>query len=438
MFVSAKIGWPDDVAELMQVGGRVVANMSKCGVYREVYRPASMPRDQLLCDSAEWVDEIMSRPPPPAHLVEIIWEKSLKDQDAGHLEGWFTREDLDKRWGRGSWRPIVRFVVWQEGSQKWRQIDDAKQSLHNRAFGTEEQIHTTSNAVSAAVYRRMRQLNGMPLHDGSAPLGSTEDMDNAYHQIPVHTDDLCFMVVAVWSPVAREWQFGVMTSMAFGLAGAVLHFNRVPALIVAAARRLLAVPVTNFYDDFKCHDVAASASAARAFRDFVDWLGYDLAPHKRQDPAPVTKFLGNMEDCSESGADVMYLRPEPTREARTLETINGLLAARRCLSGQAASVRGRWLSLATAYACSLPRGSCVALDAQARGETTGWSHGLQRDLEAIAAAIKLAKPACIRLGPCPTNKFAAWTDASFHMAGTEPVARMCYILLNALTGWSSG
>ena len=62
-------------------------------------------------------------------------------------------------------------------------------------------------------------------------------MWKAYGQIPCHKDQIQYMTVMVWHPDKREWIFGESKGLLSGLTGAVLAFNRVPALIVAIARR---------------------------------------------------------------------------------------------------------------------------------------------------------------------------------------------------------
>ena len=46
--------------------------------------------------------------------------------------------------------------------------------------------------------------------------------------------------------------------------GVWVHFNRIPALIVAFCRRWMAIPVQNFYDDFRIIEpISLDGSAER-------------------------------------------------------------------------------------------------------------------------------------------------------------------------------
>ena len=58
---------------------------------------------------------------------------------------------------------------------------------------------------------------------------------SAYKQLPVTPDQLRYVVIAIYNPNECKWVFAVSYALALGLAGAVLHFNRVPALIAAIA-----------------------------------------------------------------------------------------------------------------------------------------------------------------------------------------------------------
>ena len=73
------------------------------------------------------------------------------------------------------------------------------------------------------------------------------------------------MTVMVWHPDKKEWVFGESKGLLFGLTGAVLACSRVPALIAAIARRWLAIPVQDFFDDFRILDIAKSNGSASTF-----------------------------------------------------------------------------------------------------------------------------------------------------------------------------
>ena len=44
------------------------------------------------------------------------------------------RDDLGTEYGKGKWRPMHRFVIWQSQDEKWRCIDDGHYSVHSEAL----------------------------------------------------------------------------------------------------------------------------------------------------------------------------------------------------------------------------------------------------------------------------------------------------------------
>ena len=124
-------------------------------------------------------------------------------------------------------------------------------------------------------------------------------MKAAYRQVPVHPETSRFSVVAVYCPAMQAWRYGLLDGLAFGLTSAVLHFNRLPAFVEALPRRRLAIPVTNFFDDFKVTEPAeCQGSADASFLALTRALGVVIDPEKRQLPGRTCTFLGASEDSS--------------------------------------------------------------------------------------------------------------------------------------------
>eukprot|EP00971_Amphidinium_carterae_P325633 6456003-Amphidinium_carterae.1 len=158
-----------------------------------------------------------------------------------------------------------RRAIWQHGAAKWRMIDNAKTSGHNDITQMQETIVTATFDTPILVLRRLRARHG-PLHP-LLPLLGSEDIEDAYRKIPVLRAHQRFSVVACRQPSdhGSGLQYGVLSSMAFGLKAAVVNFNRVPAILIAALRRLFGVLVWHFFDDtgyfqMRSEDSAISAS----------------------------------------------------------------------------------------------------------------------------------------------------------------------------------
>ena len=101
----------------------------------------------------------------------------------------------------------------------------------------------------------------------------------------------------VWLVGRQRTVYCIAYVLLFGEAGSVLQFNRLSTFLVAAARRLLAIPVQAYFDDFRFMATAECArSDWRHFQRLVDWLGVFFDPKKDQLHGPLVSMLGNVED----------------------------------------------------------------------------------------------------------------------------------------------
>ena len=69
------------------------------------------------------------------------------------------------------------------------------------------------------------------------------------------SDQSAFVVIVVYDMSVERCRSIIIRALLFGLSGSVLLFNRVPSMLVAVARRWLAIPVHAFFDDFKIVDL---------------------------------------------------------------------------------------------------------------------------------------------------------------------------------------
>ena len=179
-------------------------------------------------------------------------------------------------------------------------IDDASNG-HNQTFSANEQIHTTSAAAAAAVSKHFRLRLGR-LRRSKRLLGSSRDMKRAYKQISVAHEQHRFVIIVVWDPIVLIWRFAISWALPFGLAGSVLHFNRVPSFIVAFCRRWLGIPIQHFYDDFRVIEpMFTKGSGYKWFGIAAEVLGWIFDPEKNEPPTPLLPMLGNIEDLDRAG-----------------------------------------------------------------------------------------------------------------------------------------
>ena len=423
--------WPDcQLLELAGHGGILVGLLPKAFIYRRGDVVPEFTPEQLLESSIEWIDSIESRAPPSDDVVDVVWAKSEQERlERKFLRGWWSRDEMDARYGRGGWRPLVRFAVAQ--GDKWRVIDNGRSSSHNIATSTNERIHTTSTSAGVAALRRLRHHAGRPLEDDFEPRLSTHDMTSAYRQVAVAPEQLCFSVIAVFSPITRTWVYGELDGLPFGVMSAVVEFNRVPAFIVAVARRWLAMPTQNFYDDFKVVGIkCARGSEDLMFRELCQWTGYRLDADKHQPPASSCVFLGTSEHYAPKGrTDVLALRPKPGRLSDIISDINVILDKGTIQAGQAATLRGKLLHLAGVFACRLGRSHLFAFSGLPDTGECAVSHELDACLRFSLELIALNPWRDVHLARVADHHVIVTSDASFELSDSGvPESRICFII----------
>lgn len=119
-----------------------------------------------------------------------------------------------------------------------------------------------------------------------------QDMADAYRQVPGAPEHAKYMIVAVYVP-GTGWRYIKMFGCPFGMASAVLNFNRLPTLISATLRRCFGVAAAAYFDDNCAVDVASAAGTAQnAITSVFSWTGAHLNEAKGMPPASRRVFLG--------------------------------------------------------------------------------------------------------------------------------------------------
>ena len=106
-----------------------------------------LSREALLASSERWIDFLEASMGPSADSEKDRALQEQTDKDVGKFSSIpRTRAEVDRRWGKGCWRPYRRFVLWQPHSMKWRAIDDGSASLHNEAVSSATRVHMSEPA----------------------------------------------------------------------------------------------------------------------------------------------------------------------------------------------------------------------------------------------------------------------------------------------------
>ena len=239
----------------------------------------------------------------------------------------------------GGARPMPRTVVWQHG--QYRVIDDGHRARTNVLTTVEETLvlvpATIVQLISRALATRVRQCWGC-LPSWFRLQVAVEDWWKGYRQLFPTLEHMAFNVAAVLHPTKRIWLYTVLRGLPFGLGAAVNQFNRVPALLSAAARRLLFILAAHYVDDNSVTELADLRGHGRqAFIELADMFGVALSEKKRQAPACMPVLLGLLNDLSRIATDAQVgVAPVPELRSEFLHEVSDCLA-KSCLSPAQAS-----------------------------------------------------------------------------------------------------
>eukprot|EP00435_Cladocopium_sp_Y103_P010988 s1261_g2.t2 len=280
-FLTALLRWPDLQQPLQMLQGYpIVGELEPSGVFRTVTGRDALPLDEWLGPAAvAAVDKIESSRPP--RFADRIYEATVKEQEKNFCSPFYPRSALDAMFGRGLWRPLERFLIVQPDGKE-RVIDNARharRTLHNSSTSMLETIYTVHLDFIPAVIKQLTnrlQVGGPADWSESFPWAhfrlGTDDLPDAYRGLPVREAHLPYSAVAV---------------------SAVVSFNRLPQLAIAATRRCLYGLVAAYFDDeLAIETLEASNVSQRGLQLMFCSIGAAPQASKRFCPTPDRHYLG--------------------------------------------------------------------------------------------------------------------------------------------------
>ena len=252
-FLSAILRWPDvKQPECLILGHSIVGDIPPSGVFRSVSSQSTMSVEDWLSEAEEAIDRIMASK-PPLHVQDIL-EATCDEQKKGYCSRLYSREEIDGMFGKSQWRPLERFLIVQPCGKK-RVIDNTRKTSHNAATVMSETIHTVHIDFIASVLADLSSRLGLGTPPWDVPglewlqarIG-TDDLPDAYRQLPVSPSQQGFSVISIHIP-GVGWRFSLLWGLAFGLESAVVNFNRWPMLAIAASRRCACSLAAAYFDD---------------------------------------------------------------------------------------------------------------------------------------------------------------------------------------------
>mmetsp|Transcript_31715 Transcript_31715/g.80714 ORF Transcript_31715/g.80714 Transcript_31715/m.80714 type:complete len:476 (-) Transcript_31715:973-2400(-) len=275
------IYWPDKFFPFrMTFGFPIVGVIPDSGVFRHLGKTkeelddfrSTWPEAMSVSSNVQWMRELESKVKDAGELAQqsetgraraLLLQQRCDDEVLKkYSTGPFTSQELDNRFGRGGWRAARRTFIEQgvdeNGEVKLRMIDNEKTSGHNERSFLMEMISPDGAGAPVAIAKDYVECVG---ENERAPelVLSLDDVEAAYRIIP--NSQLRYAVVCIWTPEGPRYY--VMSGHSFGLTSAVTNFNRMPALLCAAAQVLLACTVNHFFDDFQEVSMAMCKSSVQ-------------------------------------------------------------------------------------------------------------------------------------------------------------------------------
>jgi hypothetical protein len=369
-FAAALLKWPDRTQAMAYLEGfQIVGEIAPSHLFRPL--PTAVAHDKCLREdfvgpaADQAMSALVTRGEP--RDAQRILELTIEEQQRGFAGPFLTKAELDKQFGRGNWRAMERFLHIQSCGKE-RIIDNAKKSGHNLFTELLETIFTTSPERVASAVRLIMDIvvkyEHLDVSDVEAALQwiqdyldwlvftfSTDDLPDAYRGCPVAPCDQAVSIVAVWTP--EGWRFLKLYALAYGLASAVVHFNRLPCLVVALARRVFLTMAAFFFDDVGTLDFQGQAGQ-ESVHEILSALGAPPKPSKSFPPSGCRHYLGTSVNVAPASVEgVVIIENKSSTKQAIAEGLAVVRQMGHCPSGNASKLRGQfgWLSSNAAGRC---------------------------------------------------------------------------------------
>ena len=449
--------WPDHgQASCFIHGFPIVGQVSFSGMFRPIsggHSDDESVEDWLHRDAAQAVNKLLDSP-PPKHAQEIL-ELTLKEKEQGFCSELMTKDQVDRLFGQGSWRPMERFLLVQ-GDSKKRLVDNCRKTEHNAHAQLQETIFTVSVDFIASATRDTLSAIRSRTHGDISELPwlrvrvGTDDLPDAYRGHPVQDSHLPLSVVAIHVP-HKGWRFTVLYGLAYGLEAAVVAFNRLPLLGVSAARRCASSMAAAYFDDELSLEFIADEDVSRkGLYTVFSLLGSPPQLLKSFSPGQNRHYLGTSVHVGDASlSHVVRFQPKFLTLQKVLHILDTVLESGRLARDTAGKLRGdlQWFfsmvsgqagKFASPVLRHFQHSECDILDTAARAV-----------LSTLRRLICAAEPRCVDLCTVPARLMHVYTDASFEngqlrlgwvmfcSAFERPQAGTCAVPQAAIDEWQS-
>ena len=464
LYMASKVdslGWLDkNLVQDFVFGFQIVGIIPDSYVYRPipVVNPTKwLSRHSFFVDSAkDWNHQLVRRLDRKLFGSQEEWatdravaRKTHSEASKSLLVGPYLTIDalwdaLAKAWPHLA-RPLVyprimnRFGVPQRGDIQ--AVNNAKGNGANIATSMCETVTTPSFFFVGVAARAFAAVNpDGPLRDLTVTL---LDLRAAYRTVP--TSQPWYTSVAIFNNIVipPRTELYYLPGHNFGLASAVVNFNRFPELVVVMARAITALPVDHFYDDFIVTDVTEGGSTSL---DTISELMLFLGPgapretwmpikspeldHAKDKPtAAVNTVLGVVADLSQATTGVVTFYASDERVTNILAMFRGAFEA-GTLGPQLASVlRGKIFFLLSAAFGMVGRAATLPLVQRQYKDRAPFTFSegseLHHSLLFFEALLPNLPRLSVPLSPDTRTPLLVYTDASFFLRKKRPRDYSC-------------
>lgn len=433
--------WPDkNLVADMVTGFQAVGSYPSSGLFRD--RPTPATRKFCSLEYAANNRKVIKR--ATAHgkdkakqwQLSEITRKTELEVTKGLADRADTLSEVDTALRRlnphhvdGCFQLLSTFGVEQgfddQGRPKVRRCDNCKLSLTNECLGTEETIsceEASFPALAAALYSDALKASGVPLEKCNLRI-ATDDVESAYRRLPCRNADAS--VVAIWHTELDRVVFYTMPGHNFGLASAVLSFNRYTQFATACMRRLYGSPCAAYFDDYcMVEPVWCRNSAKVALRRVHLMLGMPLAEGAKDIPFLwANAFLGVISDLTRFHTDgIVTMRSKPERVAKIVVALQDARAADLLPPWQRKSLAGKLVYTTGSTGYSRVGRAAIRLLYQNRlhDMSDEISPALAEAMDFFIALLPLLPPRVICLRDRVRRPIVIYTDAMYEETSSPP------------------
>ena len=324
----------------------IVGKALESPFFDEYVVPASITIKELLASAPTRRTSMIKRIKTMAtagssDLSSAIWSKTLKEVEQGTMSGPYNLEEIEEKHGR-FYNVVPSFGLEQgvsdSGTKKFRRIDDHSACHNNLAAERRQKIEMAGVDYLMVLISALSQKNFLDL------LIATEDMKQAYRQVPLPDSQLSLSITGVYCPADDKVKFFELYGQPFGAAHAVPNFYRVAEWLNRALVRGFRVLLDQFFDDFFVVLRRREAEETMfVIKEAVALLGFVFDEEKSQLPANVAMVLGvAFNTASLKSQKTLLVEPKPTRVTNLCLMIDNVISKGCLTPTQAASVTGKF------------------------------------------------------------------------------------------------